>query len=110
MHSFESRRTWGWEDDLPIGWEGIDVDDGTDADPTAATAGIDLADCLVFLKNKGKLSARDVCVLAYYAQHAGVTGPAVQYAFRPDAPSGHFQRHLDSVLGVSGRSLQGGAR
>eukprot|EP00969_Alexandrium_andersonii_P232848 10280441-Alexandrium_andersonii.AAC.1 len=49
------------------------------------------------LKVGGKLSARDVCVLCWHASQAGIQGPAQELKFRPDAPTGHYQRHIDVV-------------
>ena len=63
-------------------------------------AGMEFVDLLLDLKVKGKLSAKDVCTLCWHAKHAGAQGPAQDLAFRPDAPTGHFQRHLDTCTGV----------
>ena len=57
-----------------------------------------LADLLVELKMRGTLSAKDVCLIAYYASGAGMVGPAATFAFRPGAPTGHYSRHLNAVL------------
>ena len=65
---------------------------------SAEEAGQDLADFLLRLKANGRLSARDVCVLSYYAKHAGAVGPVGYMAFRVDAPTGHYNRHLRQVL------------
>ena len=66
-------------------------------------AGDKLAEELLSLLEKGEakgtLSAKAVCVLSYYATQAGAQGFVTKLAFRPDAPSGHYQRHLDDVLG-----------
>ena len=69
-------------------------------------AGMEFVDLLLDLKVKGKLSAKDVCTLCWHAKHAGAQGPAQDLAFRPDAPTGHFQRHLDTCTGV-GRDVAG---
>ena len=65
-------------------------------------AGDKLANELLALLERGEarggLSARSVCTLAYHAKEAGARGFVEQLAFRPNAPSGHFQRHLDVVL------------
>ena len=64
-----------------------------------------LAEMLMRIKYQHRpLYAKDVCILAYLAHGAGATGPVEKLRFRPDAPSGHFQRHLDSVLAVPGAS------
>lgn len=49
----------------------------------------------------GKLSARSLCVLCWHASRAGAQGEVAKHGFRPDAPSGHYQRHLDAIAGIS---------
>ena len=87
-------------------WDGeetSDDEDDEDRDPSEGEGGDMFAEALLLLKMKGKISARDVCVLSYYAKHAGLTGPAVDFAYKPSSPSGHFQRHLDRVLKIDSR-------
>ena len=48
--------------------------------------------------NRGSLSAKAVCTLAFFATKAGAQGFVKRLSFNPDAASGHFQRHIDSVL------------
>ena len=45
------------------------------------------------------MPATEMCKIAYWASHAGAVGFVKELAFRPNAPSGHFKRHLDAVLG-----------
>eukprot|EP00959_Pyramimonas_sp_CCMP1952_P127404 2664796-Pyramimonas_sp.AAC.1 len=46
-----------------------------------------------------KLSAKDLCIACHHAAAANVPGGAFGlYAVDPDADSGRFQRHLDTVL------------
>ena len=71
-------------------------DDWTSMSPAAA--GQEFVDMLMDLKTKGRLSARDVCVLSFFATRAGCVGPAKEVAHRPDAQTGHFQRHLDTLF------------
>jgi hypothetical protein len=91
----------------PSGWDvpgssagddsGDESDDSAEQNFKPHEAGLEFADFLLDLKVKGKrLSARDVCVLCHYAKAAGIQGPACDMAFRPNAPTGHYQRHLDS--------------
>ena len=79
---------------------GVDFDDLDDdwANMTPAGAGQEFVDMLMDLKTLGKLSARDVCVLSFFASKANCVGPASVFAFRPDAPTGHFQRHIDTII------------
>ena len=86
-------------------WLGDDVDDN---DPKLA---LDLAtqaflDCLLDLADESKISAKDVCVLCWYASKSGMSDDVRRIGFRPDAPSGHYQRHLDSVLDFAERRSQ----
>ena len=83
-------------------WEiGCDEEvDGDDDGPSSTEAGQELAICLIHLKLKGRLSAKDVCTIATYAKAAGLTGPATEFAFRLNAPSGHYNRHLNRVLHI----------
>eukprot|EP00969_Alexandrium_andersonii_P029705 1297114-Alexandrium_andersonii.AAC.1 len=47
-----------------------------------------------------KMSAKSACCLAWWAGRAGALGVA-KIGYRPTSPSGHFQRHLDKVVGVT---------
>jgi hypothetical protein len=68
-----------------------------------AEAGTCLADLLLSLHVDGRLSAKAVCTLAYWAAKAGAHGPVRDLAFRPSAPTGHYQRHLDSAVRLRGQ-------
>ena len=61
------------------------------------TAGDDFVSCLLGLFNERTLNARQLCELCWHASAAGVRECA-PYKFRPGAPSGHYQRHLDKVI------------
>ena len=74
-----------------------DEDFAPDVGPDAA--GEEFVQTLLELHFAGKLAAKTLCILCYWAEKAGVAA-AKNYAFRPGAPSGHFQRHLDGVLGT----------
>ncbi len=86
----------------PLHWDSEEEEEEQDQNISQEQASREFADMLIDLKTKGRLSARDVCVLSFYAKHAGLQGPACDFAFRPSAPTGHFQRHLDSSLGGEG--------
>ena len=56
-------------------WDGESSSDDADDEsgvPSEAEAGELFADALLLLKLKGKISARDVCVLSYYGKLAGL--------------------------------------
>ena len=67
-------------------------------------AGQNLMDLLLQLHYLRHLSAKAVCVIAWWAKNAGAAGKVRDLAFRPNAPSGHFQRHIDTVTGVSAKA------
>jgi len=72
-----------------------------DSDIEAYTAD-EAADCLIAfvlnMKDTGAISAKSACVIFWWAGKAGLSRVA-KWGFRPDAPSSHFQRHLDMLLG-----------
>ena len=91
----ESLQTW-----LEAGDQSESEEKAFSADPTREEAGEELASLLLHLKQRGKLSAKDVCVVAWWATGAGASGPVCQLAFPPDRQStGHYQRHIDNTLG-----------
>jgi len=98
-----------WEQSLDAGggWEGEVRDsdsDFSDDDPTWVPsheeAGRLLIDFLLDLHFRG-FSARSLCVILYWARLAGAS--VGTWGMRPDAQSGHFQRHIDQKLGVRSR-------
>ena len=74
---------------------------------TPHQAGVEFAELLLHLKAKGKLSAKDVCSLSWYAAGARIHGPANDMWLHPESSTGHFQRKLDSICGF-GKHLSGG--
>ena len=88
-------------------WEDDDTDSGTDTESLGGrSAAAVLADMLLSLLFAGTLSARMVCTLAFWCVKAGCQGTEVtRLSFRPGAPTGHYQRHLDTVLDIDPRKL-----
>jgi len=103
-HSWEVRsRPFDEEEQPPlghVGWGDSDEEDPPISNPVGDDAANLLIQFLFSLHYAGKLSARSLCVICWYASKAGGVGDLETYGFRSDAPSGHFQRHLDSVTGV----------
>eukprot|EP00969_Alexandrium_andersonii_P294373 13010998-Alexandrium_andersonii.AAC.1 len=66
---------------------------------TPQEAGFELASLLMDLKRQGTLSAKQGCLIAFWATRAGAAGDVSRLAFRPNAPSGHFSRHWDAATG-----------
>ena len=83
-------------------WEDYEVDDDEDEDdPSPRFAGHQLVELLIWLKLSGTLTAKYVCLIAYWASRAdGHLEEVGKLGKKPKSPSGHFQRHLDRVLGV----------
>eukprot|EP00969_Alexandrium_andersonii_P211285 9331341-Alexandrium_andersonii.AAC.1 len=79
-----------------------DSDESSDDDMelSPGQASQELADFLISLQMRGRLSARDVCTICFLAKSANLCGAAAEFAYKPSAPSGHFQRHLDRILKV----------
>lgn len=64
-------------------------------------AGELLVEMLLGLLYAGNLSAKSVALICFWAGKAGAKGPVAAHGFHPGAQSGHYQRHLDSVLGIN---------
>ena len=59
-------------------------------------AGDMLFQFLVELKVRSKISARDACILAWWAANAGAEGPVSKLGLPPDLPEcGHYSRKFD---------------
>ena len=95
-----SARAWDRPHEFERYGEHADAADSDD-EPSQSEASQELADFLVYLKLKGKLSARDICVIAYWGKLAGLVGAAAELAKSPDAQSGKYQAHLDKVLKIN---------
>jgi hypothetical protein len=99
-----------WEDPpQPVGplgahhsWEDS-VDDGgraasdSDSDFENISPGAELVSFHSDLYLNRTLTAKDFSVAMYWAAYAGIP-EASDFGFKPNAPSGHQQRHLNSVL------------
>ena len=68
------------------------------AEMSREECGDTLHNYLVELKEGGKLSAKQACLLAYWASKAGACGAAAELAFAPGKRTvGHYSRHWDST-------------
>ena len=63
-------------------------DDDDDEVPSREIAGQEAADYLVDCKLKGRLSAKDVCVISYWFTLAGAEGAASQFFLKSSSQSG----------------------
>ena len=83
---------------VEFGGDGSDEDD-IDYDQVAqAEAGEEFYNMLIHLKGKGTLSAKQTCVLAFWASRAGAQGQAGSLALAPDKQSGKYSSKYDSVV------------
>ena len=71
---------------------------------TADEAGSNLTEMLTDLYLEGKISAKSICILCFWAHRAGVKA-AASLSFKPNAVTGHYQRHLDTVLKTNAMDL-----
>lgn len=62
---------------------------------TADEANAALADLLLDMNTRRILSAKHVCVIAFWASKVGLGGVVASLALNPSASTGHFQRKLD---------------
>jgi hypothetical protein len=76
-----------------------DSDEEETFEETGEEAGLMFMEFLLSMHFSGHMSAKSLCVLCWWASRAGAMGLVSKYAFRPNASSGHFQRHVDSVNG-----------
>lgn len=103
LFAMAPKRRWemaaaGAAEETAHSWERPDLPgDSTsdsDAGPSVAeTPGDQFVDYLVGLFLARDLSAKSFCTIMHLACEAGVS-EAKRYAYKPDAPSGHFNRHL----------------
>ena len=103
------RHSWENEDGeafaaVPHAWEHdsepsrVGSDSGSDSNSAEELSpGSELVGYCTNLYLQRSLTARDLCTIMHWASEAGVE-EAKPLAFRPDAPSGHFQRHLNTSL------------
>lgn len=109
-HSWEEEpRSWELPDAgavndeaLPgtLDWEG-ESDDESKVFCNGEEAGTAFMDVCMEMLNSGRMSAKTVCTLCWYASRAGALGPVARYALNPESPSGHFQRHIDRKNGFA---------
>ena len=58
----------------------------------------ELGNMIVDLKHKGTLTAKDACILCWWAAKAGLKGLVADLAMRPDRPTGNFSKCFDRVM------------
>lgn len=93
-----------WENVCRHSWEATEAaDSDTDAEVDPLTNRNAAAEMFVnFMSDmylSGSMSAHHFCVACFWAGKAGMPGNVQQFGLRPGSSSGHYQRHLDRVLG-----------
>ena len=88
-----------WAAPVQPSWRDTDVLDYSTT--PAYIAGEELTHMLTELKTAGVLSAKQVCILAFWAAKAGACGEACNMAVRPDQASGEYSKRFDKWAGVS---------
>jgi len=82
------------DDDSQVGNESESSDGLLSSDAAAK----EMLERLLLLYMASTISAKALCEICYFAGLAGIGGGIAKYGMRPGASSGHYQRHLNSVL------------
>ncbi len=77
------------------GSERSDISEGSSS--VERSASDELIDFCTHLYLTRDLTAKSFCTIMHWCGKAGI-GPAALYGYNPDAPTGHFQRHLNKVM------------
>jgi len=98
-----SAHVYSWDDmAAPLGGDpGGEGDEPSPDEPqTPEECGEVLVELLAQLLFEHNISAKSMCLICYWADKVGAKGPLGKYALRPGAPTGHYQRKVDSASGV----------
>ena len=97
LHSWEERC---WEQEVANGECQSGNEDESEELPVGDEAAEMLVSLLFAMLHGGiRMSAKHLCIICFWASRAGIGGPCKTYSFRPNAPSGHYQRHIDAKDG-----------
>ena len=104
VHSWERpERAWDWEpDDFLFDakpWDDSESDDDISS-LSEEECGERFASMLVELYMSGRMTAKTVCTLAYWAKHGGIKGSAKTFAMTPTSQAGHCARRMETALGL----------
>ena len=94
-----------WDDpeyDDIVGEEGEEGEDAFEdlRNPSVTTARREFAEMLVQMRMSSRLTAKEVCVLVFWAKRSTGEVPAAELAKHPFLkPTGHYQEHFDEALG-----------
>ena len=68
--------------------------------PTEEDAAVELGAMICDMKAKGNLTAKDACIMSWWACKSGVGGLVAELAMAPGKSSGNYAKHFDRVLGA----------
>ena len=103
--SSSAARSWeGWgepshDNDAAPTWGDPDYEEFDYASVPADVAGDELAHMIIQLKHDGKLSAKQACILSFWAEKAGAGGFVSKLAMHPEHQSGKYSRKFDEAVG-----------
>eukprot|EP00969_Alexandrium_andersonii_P352852 15438586-Alexandrium_andersonii.AAC.1 len=96
FHDWEQPSAHSWE--VPPPPPPPEWGDSSNEECSPEDAGVHLAEKLISMKNRGHLTAKDVCIISHWASLAGAKGPVNEYAMAPGGNSGNYSRHIDIVM------------
>ena len=91
-----------FDDDPVLDWD-ASSDDGDDIFAKGASAGDMFVDFCLEQLQLGRISAKTVCTLCWFASRAGAKGSVSKYALKPTVASGKFSAHVDKVTGFNSK-------
>ena len=67
-------------------------------------AGVEFVEFALEMVELGRMSAKAMCTLCWWASRAGAQGPICKYALNPTAQTGKFQDKIDRVNGFDSKN------
>lgn len=80
--------------------------DSEDQEYTPEESGESFVQFVMPMYFSGSVSAKHACVLCWWAGKAGARGLVSDDGFRPNAPTGHYARHIDIVEKIDVRAMR----
>ena len=82
-------------------WDNIDDSKGIDyTNIPPLEAGVEFVEFIISMKLANVISARQACVLSFFASKAGAVGPCSDLAMPPNKQSGKYHKRFDKVVGT----------
>ena len=86
--------------DAEMSWE-VSSEEDCDLDRKGADAGNAFVEFCLEQLYMGKISAKAMCTLCFWASRAGAAGKVKDFALSPNAKSGKFSLHIDKTVGFN---------